>query len=93
VATTVGGPAIGYAYAHAHGSVATAQDNDQLGACGGENTQVNAFIESLTRATSGSAHNAAETVITLPDGHELFIAAQVLPRGAAPPQTPYCNAG
>jgi hypothetical protein len=54
---------------------------------------VNAFIESLTRATSGSAHNAAETVITLPDGHELFIAAQVLPQGAAPPQTPYCNAG
>ncbi|EME50420.1 hypothetical protein DOTSEDRAFT_31474 [Dothistroma septosporum NZE10] len=85
-----GTTAAGYGLGYTHGG-ATAQDNDQLGNCSGDSTQVNSFIQSLVDAAGASGKSAAQTDITLDDGHILAISAEVYPKGQAPPTT-QCDA-
>jgi hypothetical protein len=81
------GAAVGYAIGRVIGSVAIAQDNQQLAGCDEGNPQIRAqvaaLIESLEDATPGSANQLA---VTLSNGDQLHICARVLDRGAPSPQ-------
>lgn len=90
IVVSTGSTLAGYGLGYTSGSN-SAQDNDQLGDCGGESTQVQAFIQSFTQ-NGASNYNAAQMDITLPNGHILRISGEVYEKGHAPAAGNSCNA-
>lgn len=85
------GGVIGYGFAQiGSGGGATAQDNDELAKCS-NNSQVNAFVDSILEAANAGDENAARSDITLGNGHILVLYGRVFPRDAPPP-TDLCPA-
>ena len=78
----------GYGLGYTTGG-ATKQDNDQLGQCANDSTQLQSFIQGFTD-NGGVKYNAAEINITLPDGHILSISGEVYPT-TNKPAGPECS--
>lgn len=91
VATTAGGTIVGYGLGKTGGG-ATAQDNNQLGQCANDNSQVQTFVQAILTAANGGNQNAVEVNINLPDGNILTISGEVYPKGHKPVPESQCNA-
>lgn len=82
IALTTGSTLTGYGLGYSHGG-ATAADNDELGKCSDDVSQVESFIQIFTDNGAGNL-NAAQTDITLSNGHILALSGEVFPRSVEP---------